>query len=293
MGYNVSTMIKLVILTGVSGAGKSTIGHTFEEKNYRIIENIPEAVFPNLLRVVKDNPAKYGRTVVQTTLEEARPIIELARADKEISTSVLALDCSIQELRSRFRLTRHVHPLEANGKTLEECLDHDRKLMEKIRPLADLYIDTTNLASTDLRKIAFNAIDGENQNRMTVTFASFGYKFGIPQDAEIIFDTRIVPNPFWVKGLKDYTGLDKPVIDFLEAQPESKTLLSHISDYLDFYLEKLDKEGRNYVFIDVGCSGGQHRSVYFAQKLYERYKGKYISTIVHRELPRYVRIPTK
>ncbi|OPZ32279.1 MAG: glmZ(sRNA)-inactivating NTPase [Tenericutes bacterium ADurb.BinA155] len=159
--------------------------------------------------------------------------------------------------------------------------------MERVRPLADLYIDTTGLQSSDLRKTVFSALDSESGTRMAVIFASFGYKYGIPQDAEIVLDTRIVPNPFWVKGLKTLTGLDQPVIDFLDAQPECPELFQKMCDYLDFYLPRLQKEGRSFVFVDIGCSGGQHRSVYFAEKLYQRYKKTYLCSINHRELPRY------
>lgn len=280
-------MSKFVILTGVSGAGKSTISHAFEERDFQIVENIPYEVFPSFLKVIDQNPLKFERVECVVRLDDAEKIIPLVRQDKNLESQVIVLDCSVPELRSRYRLSRHIHPLEASGLTLEQAIAHDKKVMETVRPLADLYIDTTGLQSSDLRKTVFSALDSESGTRMAVIFASFGYKYGIPQDAEIVLDTRIVPNPFWVKGLKTLTGLDQPVIDFLDAQPECPELFQKMCDYLDFYLPRLQKEGRSFVFVDIGCSGGQHRSVYFAEKLYQRYKKTYLCSINHRELPRY------
>ncbi len=280
-------MSKFVILTGVSGAGKSTISHAFEERDFQIVENIPYEVFPSFLKAIDQNPLKFERVECVVRLDDAEKIIPLVRQDKNLESQVIVLDCSVPELRSRYRLSRHIHPLEASGLTLEQAIAHDKKVMETVRPLADLYIDTTGLQSSDLRKTVFSALDSESGTRMAVIFASFGYKYGIPQDAEIVLDTRIVPNPFWVKGLKTLTGLDQPVIDFLDAQPECPELFQKMCDYLDFYLPRLQKEGRSFVFVDIGCSGGQHRSVYFAEKLYQRYKKTYLCSINHRELPRY------
>jgi UPF0042 nucleotide-binding protein len=282
-------MSKFVILTGVSGAGKSTISHAFEERNFQIVENIPYEVFPSFLRTIDQNPLKFEKVECVVRLDDAAKIIPLVRADKLLETQVIVLDCSVPELRSRYRLSRHIHPLEAAGMTLEQAITHDKKTMGQVRPLADLYIDTTGLQSNDLRKTVFTSLDAEKGTKMAVVFASFGYKYGIPQDAEIVLDTRIVPNPFWVKGLKELTGLDRPVIDFLDAQPECPILFQKMCDYLDYYLPRLEKEGRSFVFVDIGCSGGQHRSVYFAEKLYQRYKKQYLCSINHRELPRYTK----
>lgn len=282
-------MSKFVILTGVSGAGKSTISHAFEERNFQIVENIPYEVFPSFLKTIDQNPLKFERVECVVRLDDAEKIIPLARQDPNLETQVIVLDCSVPELRSRYRLSRHIHPLEASGLTLEQAIAHDKATMASVRPLADLYIDTTGLQSTDLRKTVFCSLDSGKDTKMAVIFASFGYKYGIPQDAEIVLDTRIVPNPFWVKGLSNLTGLDKPVIDFLNAQPECPILFQHMCDYLDYYLPRLEKEGRSFVFVDIGCSGGQHRSVYFAERLYQRYKTQYLCTISHRELPRYVK----
>lgn len=278
---------QLVILTGPSGAGKSTIGHVFEEKDYRIIENIPPEVFPSLLSLIKSKKDQYPRVLIQASLADAVALNKLAKADPSFKTIFVVLDCSRNELMSRFRLTRHVHPLEAKGLTLEQCIAHDEKLIAKIRPEADLYLDTTNLTSTDLRKKAFTVIDNGRTGKLSLIIASFGYKYGVPQDAEIVFDTRIVPNPFWIKGMQDKTGLDPEVIKFLDEQKECPELFAHMCDFLDYYLAHLEKEGRNYVFVYVGCSGGQHRSIYFAEKLYKHYKAKYSCAVHHRELSRY------
>lgn len=279
-------MRKVFLLTGVSGAGKSTISHVFEEFGYRIIENAPNVVLPSLAEEIIKNDA-YERTVLIVEIRHAAHAISILRQLPNLEVLVCALDCAAHELLTRYRLTRHIHPLQAKGLTLEECLEKDAADMKNVRPLADLYLDTTGLSVSELRRLAFAHLAPAG-DKMVVTFSSFGYKYGIPQDAELIFDCRNVPNPFWDPSLRSLTGLDKPVIDFLSAHKETEELFNRMTDYLDYFLPSANAGGRNYVNVDLGCSGGQHRSVYFAQALYEHYKAKYICFVSHREMKRYI-----
>lgn len=276
----------IILLSGVSGAGKSTISHVFEELGYRLIENVPNVVLPALCAEFESNPA-YELTVIIVEIRHAKHAIEILRSFKGLKSHFVLLDCNKAELLTRYRLTRHVHPLQAKGYPLEECLQMDEQSMKEVRPLADVYVDTTGLSTNELRHFSL-AHFGKAGDKMVITFSSFGYKYGIPQDAEVIFDCRNVPNPFWVKELKTKTGLDPEVRQWLDNRPECDVLFTHMVNYLDYFLSSAHVDGRNYVNIDLGCSGGQHRSVYFAQRLYEHYKDQYLCFVSHREMSRYM-----
>jgi UPF0042 nucleotide-binding protein len=280
-------MQNIIVLSGVSGAGKSTITHAFEEKGYRTIENIPNFLLPDLLSEFKANPVSYEKVVLIFEIRHAMTAIRTITEKSGIEFKVFLLDCSKPELLRRFRLTRHVHPLQTRGLSLEEALDNDRKHLEEVRQFADIVVDTTGISDADLRRIAFANIDGSSVGRMVVTFSSFGYKYGVPQDAEIVFDCRCLPNPYWVPELKKLTGLDAPVIAFLDSQKECKPYFDKMCDFLDYYLDQCQKAGRNYITIYSACSGGQHRSVYFTEKLFARYREHYICLCSHREMGRY------
>ncbi len=280
------SMINLVILSGVSGAGKSTVSHVFEELNYRLIENIPNPVLPSLMEAMLAQPDAYERTVLILELRNLAQAIEIVRPYEMINLRVFLLDCQGPELISRYRLTRHIHPLQAQGYNLEEAIEEDARSMEICRKVADFYLDTTGLDVNTLRQLIFANVTGNASHRMVVNFASFGYKYGAPTDGEIVFDCRSVPNPFWDKELRPKTGQDPEVKLFLESKKETIELLGHMIAYLDYYLSEVSRNGRNYIFIYCGCSGGQHRSVYFAERLFHHYQSKYICTVSHRELRR-------
>ena len=281
-------MLSIIVLSGVSGAGKSTILHAFEEKGYRMIENIPNALWPALFTEIKSKPESFEKVVIVVEIRHALTAIRTVKKIEDINFRSIVLDCSKEELLKRFRLTRHVHPLQARGLSLEEGIEHDRRNIEEVRPFADIYLDTTRLSNKELRQFAMFALDETFENRMVVTFASFGYKYGVPQDADIVFDCRFLPNPFWIDELKTLTGLDQPVIDYLDSQKECQPYFEKMCAFLDHYLEECQKAGRNYIVIYTGCSGGQHRSVYFAEKLMRRFSDKYRCMLAHRELARYI-----
>ena len=282
-------MQSIIVLSGVSGAGKSTILHAFEEKGYRMIENIPNVLLPALMTEIKTKPESFDKVVIVVEIRHAMTAIRTVKKAEDIHFRSIILDCSKEELLKRFRLTRHVHPLQARGLSLEECLEQDRKNIADVHPFADIYIDTTRLSNKELRQLAMYALDESFENRMVVTFASFGYKYGVPQDADIVFDCRFLPNPFWIDELKALTGLDQPVIDYLDSQHDCLPYFDKMCAFLEHYLDECQKAGRNYIVIYTGCSGGQHRSVYFAEKLMKRFEGKYHCMLAHRELARYVK----
>lgn len=284
-------MVTIIVLTGVSGAGKTTISHAFEERGFRVIENLPNVVLPAFLEEVIAKGDVYAKTLLILEIRHAFTAINIIRQETRIKSKVLVLDCQQNELLTRYRLTRNIHPLQAKGCSLEEALKYDAIAMKDVRPLADLYVDTTGLTEAKLREKVILNLLGDYHNRMKVVFYSFGYKYGMPQDAETVFDCRNVPNPFWIAELKDTTGLDFKCKEWLDNQQECEEQFKSFITYLEPFLENAKKSGRNYVSICFGCSGGQHRSIYFAERVYKYFtdKNKYVCSIIHRELPRYVK----
>ena len=279
-------MKTVMLLSGVSGAGKTSIAHVFEERGFRVMENIPNVALPAVLDEIRIN-SSYDKTLIIEEIRHAEHAHEILASAEGIEPYFIVLDCKKSELLSRYRLTRHVHPLQFKNLSLEECIDQDAETMKSVRGLADLYIDTTGLTAADLRRIAILHIEGRESKKLTIVFSSFGFKYGIPEDSDIVFDCRNVPNPFWNPELREYTGLDQPIIDFLEAYSEVETAFEKMRDYLEYFLETEEQSGRSYVSVDIGCSGGQHRSVYFAERLYQYFSSKRNCVVNHREMHRY------
>ncbi|MCH3909792.1 MAG: RNase adapter RapZ [Bacilli bacterium] len=279
-------MIKLLIVTGVAGAGKTTFASVCEEFGYHVIEEFPTSMVSSLLEVFKKEPDVYDKVALFVNISKVVEATKLAKSDPFFDTRVVGLDCSIDVLMNRFRLTRHIHPLQPKGYSLPEALDADMKKMQETRSVYDVYIDTTSLTEKAFRSKAV-AVLGEDKNKTHIIFSSFGYKYGLPRDAEVVIDARFLINPYWVKELCHLTGLDQPVIDYIEKDERTKDFMSKLYSLMDSYLKRAEEENRTYIVIDIGCSGGQHRSVYVAQSLYERYKNIYSCQIIHRELSRH------
>ncbi|MFA7377952.1 MAG: RNase adapter RapZ [Bacilli bacterium] len=280
-------MIELIILTGVSGAGKSTAVRAFEEMDYYIVENVPFSVIPKLFRAFEGDMVRFRRTVVVMAIDEALKAATKARENANFRVTFLALDASEAELLTRFRLTRHIHPAQAHGLSLADSIARDRILMDKLQKDVDMYVDTSGKTATELRKFIFTNIRGMESGDLTISFVSFGFKHGIPFDVEMVFDTRIVPNPYWISELKDMTGLDDPVKKFVLEDKEAQELIRNIEKYLNYYLAKVKEEDRNFFVVGIGCSGGQHRSVVIAEYLTKKYESKYRTLCLHRDIGKY------
>lgn len=280
-------MVNLFILTGASGAGKTTATHVLEEMGYFIVENVPLRVIPSLLDTLEDDESKYQKSCIVVPLEDAKEILRLSRERKNMHIYSMIVDASKAELLQRFKLTRHVHPLQCRKIGLNQCLDMDSQIIQDIRPSFDNYVDTTGLSVSDLRRIVLETLRGSEHNFITIEFSSFGYKHGVPNDAELIFDTRTLPNPFWVPTLKTLTGNDKEVVDYIFSFPQTKEYLDNTIRYLDYMLDAVNKEQRNFFVVSIGCSGGQHRSVAIANYLSDYYKHKYNVITIHRDVERY------
>lgn len=278
-------MIKLVIITGVYGSGKSTALYTFEEAGYYVVDNIPLDVVKPLFETICNNK-KYEKVALSVPLEMANDCFELAKNYKNFDLHFLGITCSKEALNERYRLTRKRHPLQAQGYTLEQAIERDYSVLEKVRLNLTNYVDTSKIDIKEFSKYLHNSIMGIEGDKFSVMFMSFGYKKSVPQDIETVFDVRLLPNPYWVPELKDLTGLDQKVKDYVLNAKETKEYLAHVINYLNYYLEELKKSGKGHANIGIACSGGQHRSVAIAQYLSEYFADKYETSVSHRDIYR-------
>jgi UPF0042 nucleotide-binding protein len=280
--------VDLFIVSGVAGAGKTTVASVFEEHGFYVVEDLPSKMLPALLTVFENDPETYGKAAMIVNISVAAEIIAEAKKHPSFNVTALGLDCTVDTLLNRFRLTRHIHPLQPRGYTLMDALKADETAMNDCRASFDLVVDTSNLTEKDLRKLVAHFVEKKSDSKpISVIITSFGYKYGLPRDGEIVIDARILANPYWVKGLDKLTGLDQPVIDYIDKDPRTKPYMAKLYDIMETYLKASLEDGRSFVVIDVGCSGGQHRSVYVAQHLYDYFKADYNCSITHRELERY------
>ena len=282
-------MKNLIILSGISGAGRSTAAITFEELGYNVMENLPKELVGALLSLIaKNKEGVYQKSVLVANIVEVEMILKYTADHPEIKPQLILLTSEQSEILNRYKLTRHVHPLQVSGKTLEEALQIERTIETKIRDKAHLFIDTTGKTVSDLRRILLSSFrHHRGKNYTTINFVSFGFKHGIPLDADLVFDTRTIPNPYYVHSLADKTGRSKEVREYLEKQPGTEEFKTAVVSFLDYYLREVNEEARGYITIAIGCSGGQHRSVYFAEKLKEYYKDEYRTFVSHRDVVRF------
>ena len=277
-------MIDLVIVTGAYGAGKSLTAQAFEEAGYYVTDRIPLGVVDSFFDELAAHPNKYKKVVLTVESGIALETYKKAKKYKEFSLIFFGLTCDEAVLIERYRLSRKVHPDQPKGKTLEQAIKDDLANIRSMTDYFDVYIDTAKLTKNELRNRIYDACIG-SKSKFIVSFTSFGYKVNVPQDIETVFDVRLLPNPFWVPELRDKTGLDKEVKDYVLNAPETKEYLKHVIEYLDFYLEELKKNDRKHANIGFACSGGQHRSVAIAEYLAEHYSKKYHVSVTHKNLP--------
>ena len=277
-------MIQLVIVTGVYGAGKTTAIQAFEEAGYFITDNVPVGVVDSYFDEIEKHPETYKKVALSVNLENAKETYDLAKKHKDFSIIFLGITCEESVLNERYRLSKKVHPKQPLGFTLEEAIHSDLKYARSLTDLFDIFVDSSRLAKKEFRNKIYEGIIGV-EKKFGVSFFSFGYKISVPQDIETVFDVRLLPNPYWVPELKEKTGLDQEVKDFVLNAPQTKDYLKHVIEYLDFYLEELKKNDRHHASIGIACSGGQHRSVVIAEYLAEHYSKKYYVSVTHKNLP--------
>ena len=280
-------MNKLVILSGPSGSGISSCRFVFEELGFYVVENAPGELTPQLLDLFVNKSIAPRGLCIMPSISSAKETYEKAKEDKRFETTLIILNTKKDEILKRYALSRHDHPRAILfGMSLEQAIELDIKDAEELGAIANVYIDTTNLTSKELRNFIYNKIENKDTNNSTkVTFMSFGFKNGTPSGVDDIIDVRILPNPYWVAELAPLNGKDQPVIDYINSFPVTKKFLNHLVEYIDFLLEEVQKSERPSYTIGIACSGGQHRSTYVAEYLGEHFKDKYNVAVLHRDSP--------
>ena len=284
--------IELVIVTGMSGAGKTVAIQSFEDLGYFTIDNMPPALVPKFLELVENN-GEYDKVALVIDMrsrlffKEVQATLDQIELTESINLRILFLDAVDGELVSRYKETRRSHPLAPTGRVLDG-ITLERELLAPLKSLSQHVVDTTELTPRQLRKVISEEFsDDSNQNSFRIEVMSFGFKYGLPQEADIVFDVRCLPNPFYVPELKEKTGLDQEVVDYVMKFPESQELLRRIESFLEYALPLYVKEGKSQLMIAIGCTGGKHRSITFARKIGEYCtKLGYQPSVQHRDARR-------
>ena len=283
--------MRLVIITGMSGAGKATAARIFEDLSYSVVDNLPPALLPDLVAQHK----KAAKPAALAVLIDARSGGLLGGVEKVLEKvekagvrpTVLFLDASDDVLVQRFKETRRPHPLFDQAGGILEAIRQERTLLESLRERADKVVDTTNLKPHGLQReleTAFLAVSQKGQ-RIMVTVISFGFKFGLPLDADLIFDVRFLINPHYVDSLRPYDGRHQAIAEYVMEDPDSGVYLEKLYDLVEFSLPRYVEEGKAYLTIAIGCTGGRHRSVVVAEKLGQFLQSRGYRTLVqHRDV---------
>ena len=270
--------MRLIFVSGLSGAGKSVALHLLEDLGYYCIDNLPAALLKDFIgHTVRSNERAYGRTAVGIDARNAaQDIASLPALIDELKRSgirceVLFLQANDEELLRRFSETKRRHPMVGEQIGLREAIETERKLLEPMAYAADLVLDTSRMGVHDLRDVIVKRVEQRAIGRLSITFESFGFKNGLPGDADFVFDARTLPNPYWEPGLRAHTGRDPDVMRWLQSHDSVRRLLVEIGDFVALRITDHAAANRGYLTIAVGCTGGQHRSVYLVDRLCERF----------------------
>jgi len=283
--------MQLVIVSGLSGSGKSTALHVLEDVGYNCIDNLPVSLLPALvaqMEIHKDDQHKFAIGIdVRNAWQDLRIFPQMISTLKEahLPFRIIFLDSQSSVLIQRFSETRRKHPLSDKDTNLAEAINREQELLEPIRDTADQIIDTSHLTLHELRDLVKERVVGRDDSGMAILFESFGFKHGIPVNADLVFDARCLPNPHWKPNLRPLTGKDQEVIDFLEEQPTVVEMYQDIETYLTRWLPRYQANNRSYITIAVGCTGGQHRSVYLSEQLQKVFANQFHDVQVrHRDI---------
>jgi len=283
--------VRLLVVSGLSGSGKSTVLNVLEDLGFFCIDNLPIGMLPGFATHILDHEsAIYQQTAIGIDarnhiedLDKFPSILDEMR-EQGIKCEVIFLDADEHILIKRFSETRRKHPLSHENRTLAEAITLERQLLGPIADQAELYIETSSSNLHQLRDLIRNRVNAGNKQSISVMIQSFGFKHGSPADADLVFDVRCLPNPHWDTKLREYTGLEAPVIEFLESQPMVAEMRGDISQFINNWLPKFQQADRTYLTIAIGCTGGHHRSVYIAEQLGKEFCNNWDVIVRHREL---------
>ena len=279
---------QLVILTGLSGSGKSTVLHAFEDMGFYCVDNLPVELIPIFAELHAAGEGDFGRAALLVDareglqLEKLPPLLKHLKKDHPIT--LVFIEATEDALLRRYSETRRPHPLGKNF-SVRESLSHERALMDPIRKLADVVIDSTQFNVHELRNFVTTRFKNPDTRPMLVSVVSFGYRYGVPSDADLVFDVRFLPNPHFVPALRAYTGKDEKVRKYIRSFPQTGEFLHRIESLLAYLIPHYVREGKSYLTIAFGCTGGKHRSVMMSEWLKKALEKRGYSTkVVHRDI---------
>ncbi|UTV28042.1 RNase adapter RapZ [Photobacterium atrarenae] len=264
----------LMVVSGRSGSGKSVALRVLEDLGYYCVDNLPVNLLPQLVSTVDNQQQDIAVSIdVRNMPDDPDEIREtLSKLSDTLDVNVIFLDAEDKELIKRYSETRRLHPLSRDNMSLEQAIQSESARLSVLKEQADLVIDTTKKSIHDLSETVRARLLGRDARELIMVFESFGFKHGLPSDADYVFDVRFLPNPHWVPELKPLTGLDRGVQEFFAGYPEVNQLIYQIRNFIDTWLPLLEKNNRSYLTVAIGCTGGQHRSVFIAQQLAEHFR---------------------
>ncbi|HFK0587115.1 TPA: RNase adapter RapZ [Listeria monocytogenes] len=285
-----SKQLKLVIITGMSGAGKTVAMQSLEDLGYFCVDNLPPSLLPKFWELMKESDKMDKIALVMDLrgrefFDSIEPALDELDNTNFITTKILFLEADDKVLVSRYKETRRHHPLEPNGSVLDG-INAERELLSDLKGRSQLVINTSNMAPRELRERINNEFQTEDKDIFNVQLMSFGFKYGIPIDADLVFDVRFLPNPHYIDKMRPLTGLDEDVYEYVMKWPETQTFLDKLVDLLMFTLPFYKREGKTQLVIAIGCTGGQHRSVALTEFVSKAIQQKYETTISHRDMKR-------
>ena len=282
-----------IIISGLSGAGKSKVASFMEDMGFYVVDNMPAALMPRFAELCLAGQGKYDRVALVNDIRGGQTFDELFAALSDLEKmgcayQILFVEAATETIIKRYKETRRIHPLSRHGRSLAEAVQQEKATLAPVRQRAEYIIDTTALSTAKLRGEVLRLFgDGQEERAMTVNIISFGFKYGIPIEADLVFDVRFLPNPFYLAELRHQTGLDEPVRSFLFRYQQTLDFMSHLESLLNFLLPLYLAEGKTMLVIAIGCTGGQHRSVALTRAVAEfvRQKG-YTASENHRDMTR-------
>ncbi len=284
--------MRLIVISGHSGSGKTSALNILEDVGFTCIDNLPSSLLPELINQLKAD-SRDSQFELAVGIDARNLMGDLSKIPNILSTiedtgvqvDVIFLKAQRADLLRRYSETRRKHPLSSNTIGLKEAIDLEENIIAPIAKVASLTIDTSGLTLHQLRDLVKNTIIPNNQQQMTILFESFGFKERIPNGSDFVFDVRCLPNPYWKAELRTQTGNDLGVITFLESQVDVASMLADIIGYLTRWIPKFQSNNRSYLTVSIGCTGGQHRSVYIANRLHEHFSKQYsFVQVIHKEI---------
>lgn len=282
--------MEFVIVTGMSGAGKSGVMKSLEDIGFFCIDNLPASLIPTFAQLL-ENTEKYSKVAVATDIRAGFSYDDFSSSIQTleefgISYKIMFIDAKDEVLIRRYKETRRRHPLLTSGNlSIAQVIQKERQILSGVHEKADYLLDTSNLSATQCRVRVIGMFSANSQSELHIHCMSFGFKHGIPNDADFIFDVRFLPNPYYISELKEHTGLESCVSDYVMQFDESKEYEKKLTDFIDYVIPLCKQEGRTQLIIAIGCTGGHHRSVTFAQLLFNYLQEKeFSSSVSHRDI---------